>query len=193
MDRSDVITIVSGLPRSGTSMMMSMLEAGGIEPLMDGIRKPDEDNPKGYYEFERVKQVKNDKAWLEGAKGKLVKIITQLLRSLPPDYRYKVIFMRRNIDEILASQKRMLQRRRTYDESVRDEDMGTMLLAHADQVLTWADAQENFDCMEADYNEILKDAGPIVDEIYEFLGGDLDTDAMTAVVDKALYRQRAST
>lgn len=191
MDRSDVITIVSGLPRSGTSMMMSMLEAGGIEPLMDGIRKPDEDNPKGYYEFERVKQVKNDKAWLEGAKGKLVKIITQLLRSLPPDYRYKVIFMRRNIDEILASQKRMLQRRRTYDESVRDEDMGTMLLAHADQVLTWADAQENFDCMEADYNEILKDARPTVDEIYEFLGGDLDTDAMTAVVDKALYRQRA--
>ncbi len=193
MDRSDVITIVSGLPRSGTSMMMSMLEAGGIEPLMDGIRKPDEDNPKGYYEFERVKQVKNDKAWLEGAKGKLVKIITQLLRSLPPAYRYKVIFMRRNIDEILASQKRMLQRRRTYDESVRDEDMGTMLLAHADQVLTWADAQENFDCMEADYNEILKDARPTVDEIYEFLGGDLDTDAMTAVVDKALYRQRAST
>jgi hypothetical protein len=192
MDRSDVITIVSGLPRSGTSMMMSMLEAGGIEPLMDGIRKPDEDNPKGYYEFERVKQVKNDKAWLEGAKGKLVKIITQLLRNLPPDYRYKVIFMRRNIDEILASQKRMLQRRRTYDESVRDEDMGTMLLAHADQVLTWADAQENFDCMEADYNEILKDARPTVDEIYEFLGGDLDTDAMTAVVDKALYRQRAS-
>lgn len=190
MSRDDVITIVSGLPRSGTSMMMSMLEAGGIEPLVDHIRKADDDNPKGYYEFERVKKVKEDKTWLEDAKGRLVKVISQLLRDLPPDYRYKVIFMRRNIDEILASQKQMLIRRGTYDESVRDEDMGKMLAAHADQVLNWAKAQENFDCIEADYNEILKDARPHIDRVNRFLGGDLDTEAMAAVVDKALYRQR---
>ncbi|MBN2561205.1 MAG: sulfotransferase family protein [Phycisphaerae bacterium] len=190
MKESDVITIVSGLPRSGTSMMMSMLEAGGIEPVVDDIRKADEDNPKGYYEFERVKQVKKDQAWLEDAKGKLVKVISQLLRDLPPAYQYKVIFMRRNIDEILASQKQMLIRRGTHDESVKDEDMGKMLLAHVDQVLKWLDAQDNFDWIEADYNAILKGAGPHIDKVNEFLGGDLNTVAMAAVVDKALYRQR---
>jgi len=190
MNGKDVITVVSGLPRSGTSMMMSMLKAGGIEPLIDGIRKADEDNPKGYFELERVKKVKEDNAWLEDAKGRLVKIITQLLTQLPSTYRYKVIFMRRNIDEILASQKQMLIRRGTYDASVRDEDMGKMLLAHADQVCRWAATQEHIDCIDADYNAILADAAPHIDRINQFLGGGLNTEAMTAVVDQALYRQR---
>lgn len=190
MSRRDVITIVSGLPRSGTSMMMSMLDAGGIEPVVDGIRKADDDNPKGYYEFERVKQLKKDSTWLESAKGKVVKVISQLLRDLPPSHRYKAIFMRRNISEILASQRQMLIRRGTLDESISDEDMGRVLLAHANDVITWAGIQENFDVIEADYNEILADARPHIERINEFLGGDLNTDAMVAVVDRALYRQR---
>ncbi len=190
MSRHDVITIVSGLPRSGTSMMMAMLDAGGIEPVIDGIRKADDDNPKGYYEFERVKQLKNDSSWLGDATGKVVKVISQLLRDLPPSHRYKVIFMRRNIAEILASQTQMLVRRGTHDKSVSDEDMGRMLLAHAADVLEWAGTQDNFDVIEAAYNDILADAGPHIKRINEFLGGDLNTDAMAAVVDRALYRQR---
>ncbi|NJN53987.1 MAG: sulfotransferase [Anaerolineae bacterium] len=103
------VIIVSGLPRSGTSMMMKMLEVGGIPPLTDQIRTADNDNPKGYYEFERVKQLdKGDTAWVADAQGKVVKVISQLLRYLPADQEYRVIFMRRNMDEILASQQKML-------------------------------------------------------------------------------------
>lgn len=103
----DLITIVSGLPRSGTSMMMSMLEAGGMDVLTDGIRGADEDNPRGYYEFERVKQIEHDKGWLSDARGKAVKMVAALLKYLPPEYQYQVVFVRRNMDEVLASQRRI--------------------------------------------------------------------------------------
>src|SRR5688572_11391388 len=91
------ITIVSGLPRSGTSMMMKMLIAGGLEPLTDNIRTADEDNPEGYFEFERVKQLKDDRSWLQEARGKCVKIVSAFLKYLPEEFTYKIIFMRRNI------------------------------------------------------------------------------------------------
>src|SRR5450432_3057856 len=104
------ITVVSGLPRSGTSLMMQMLAAGGMPLLTDQIRAPDQDNPRGYFEFERVKQIKRDQAWLGSAVGKAVKIIHLLLYDLPPNRNYRVIFMRRNIEEVLISQRKMLQR-----------------------------------------------------------------------------------
>jgi len=110
MDR-DTILIVSGLPRSGTSMMMKMLEAGGMAVLTDNIRTADQDNPRGYYEFERVKQIEHDTAWLPEAQGKAVKMIAGLLKHLPADYVYKIIFMQRDMDEVLASQRQMLVRR----------------------------------------------------------------------------------
>ena len=103
---ADTVNIVSGLPRSGTSMMMKMLEAGGIEPLIDHIRKADIDNPKGYYEFERVKQIKEDQEWLDDAVGKVVKMVSMLLLDLPPGYNYKIVFTRREMKEILASQRK---------------------------------------------------------------------------------------
>ena len=104
------ITIVSGLPRSGTSMMMQVIEAGGIPALTDNPRARDEDNPQGYYEFEPVKQTRDDPSWVPGARGKVVKMVYRLLYDLPGDQDYRVIFMRRNIDEVLTSQKKMLQR-----------------------------------------------------------------------------------
>ncbi len=192
MSSKDVITIVSGLPRSGTSMLMSMLDAGGIPPLTDGIRTADEDNPKGYYEFERVKKIKEDKAWLPDAKGKVVKMISQLLLDLPTEgYTYKILFMRRHIDEILASQKQMLIRRGTYKEGgPSDDEMRDMLLMHVKQVLGWVAKHDNFDLMEISYNEILQAPEENIKKINAFLGGDMDTAAMRAVVDKSLYRQR---
>ena len=117
------ITIVSGLPRSGTSMMMKMLEAGGMPVLTDSWRSADEDNPKGYYEFERVKQIKTDQAWLPQAQGKVVKMISELLQYLPPIYCYRVIFMRRKLEETLASQRQMLQRRGEPAPVVSDESL----------------------------------------------------------------------
>ena len=111
IEANNNITIVSGLPRSGTSMMMKMLEAGGLEAVTDEIRKADEDNPKGYYEFEKVKKIKEDSSWLEDVKGKVVKMVSMLLYDLPSDYSYKIIFMRREMNEILASQTKMLGRK----------------------------------------------------------------------------------
>src|SRR5512136_2813877 len=107
------VVVVSGLPRSGTSMLMKMLEAGGLTLVTDGQRTADEDNPKGYYEVERVKDLANetDRAWLNAARGKGIKVISYLLKSLPADLNYKVLFIRRDLDEILASQKKMLARR----------------------------------------------------------------------------------
>lgn len=191
MDRNDFITIVSGLPRSGTSMMMMMLEAGGIAPMADGIREADDDNPKGYYEFERVKKIKEDKAWLPDAKGKVVKMISQLLLDLPGDYQYKVIFMRRNIQEVLASQKQMLIRRGTFKEDgVSDEEMGKFLTMHVDQVLKKTKAMDNIEMLCIDYNAMLAGADDSVTKINTLLGGGLNTEAMAGTIDKSLYRQR---
>ena len=107
----DPIIVVSGLPRSGTSMMMGMLEAGGLELVVDGIRAADEDNPRGYYELERVKDLAKaeDKSWLITLQGKGVKVISLLLQHLPEAYNYKIIFMRRSIAEVLDSQSKMLE------------------------------------------------------------------------------------
>lgn len=175
-------------------MMMSMLDAGGIPPVQDGIRSADEDNPKGYYEFERVKKIKEDKAWLPGARGKVVKMISQLLLDLPTEgYTYNILFMRRAMPEILASQKEMMKRRGTIkDSGPTDEDMANLLSKHVDQVLKWVDQQPCIQLLEVDYNAMLKNSIPHIAAINAFLGGKLDTAAMSAVVDKNLYRQRKS-
>jgi hypothetical protein len=186
----DSITIVSGLPRSGTSMMMKMLEAGGIEVLTDKIRGADEDNPKGYYEFERVKKVKDDQAWLEDARGKVVKVISALLEDLPPGYDYKVIFMRRKHEEILVSQKQMLIRRGEPSDRVSDERLLQLFQKHLRQVTVWLDEQPNFAVIYVDYNEILDDPAVHVNRINQFLGNTLDVEKMVGVIDKSLYRQR---
>jgi hypothetical protein len=191
MNRNDFITIVSGLPRSGTSMMMMILEAGGVSPVADGIREADDDNPKGYYEFERVKKIKEDAAWLPDARGKAVKMISQLLLDLPDDYHYKVIFMRRKIEEVLASQKQMLIRRGTFKEDgISDDEMGKMLTMHVDQVLRKMKGRDNVEMLCIDYNAMLAGAAASIARVNELLGGDLNTQAMTGAVDKSLYRQR---
>ncbi|MFQ6115501.1 MAG: sulfotransferase domain-containing protein [bacterium] len=185
-----VITIVSGLPRSGTSMLMKMLEAGGMEILTDNIRTADEDNPKGYYEFEKVKELEKDKSWLEGAKGKAVKIISALLGHLPPNYTYKIIFVRRKMDEVLASQRQMLIRRGQPTDEVSDEKMKSMFLKHVQQVEDWLAKQPNIEVLYINYNEILAQPEPHSEKISQFLGNILNTRNMVSVVDKNLHRQR---
>ena len=187
---SEAITIVSGLPRSGTSMMMKMLEAGGLPVLTDEIRTADADNPRGYYEFERVKQIETDNAWLPEARGKAVKMIAALLKHLPPDYRYRVIFMQRKMEEILASQRQMLIRRGEPTDTVSDERMAALFAKHVQQVQSWLAEQHNFDVLPVDYNHVLQDPWPHVSRINDFLGGILDVERMAAVVEPGLYRQR---
>jgi hypothetical protein len=171
-------------------MTMKMLEAGGIPPLTDYIRTPDDDNPKGYYEFERVKKLKEgDTAWLPDASGMVVKIIATLLMHLPSDYEYRVLFMRRNIEEILASQSKML-RNRGEQSKVDDDTMATLFTKHLQQVRAWMNSQPNLHYLDLDYNAMIKDPLSYVRQINQFLGGNLDEEKMVAVVDPSLYRQR---
>lgn len=185
------ITIVSGLPRSGTSMMMKMLEAGGIAPLTDNLRQADSDNPKGYYEFERVKKMpEGDVAWLEEAEGKSVKVISQLLRHLPDTHTYRVIFMRRKIHEILASQKKMLQNREEDVDAVSDEEIAALFEKHLQYVQKWFGENAHVSVLYIYYSDVLADPLPQAHRINTFLDNALDPVAMAQVVDPKLYRNR---
>jgi hypothetical protein len=184
------ITIVSGLPRSGTSMMMRMLEAGGMTLLTDNIRKADEDNPRGYYEFERVKQLEQDTSWLEGARGKALKAILALLKHLPPEYAYKVIVMRRKMEEILASQRQMLLRRGEPVDTISDERMADLFRGHVSQVEAWLAGQPDMEVLYVSYEAVLDDPLGHARRIDQFLGRRLDVEQMARVVDKTLHRQR---
>lgn len=188
--KADTVTIVSGIPRSGTSLMMSMLEAGGMEVLTDRIRTPDEDNPEGYYEFERVKEIEENQAWLEDAKGKAVKMIAELLKHLPSHYTYKVVFMLRKMDEILASQRQMLIRRGEPTEKVSDEEMGRMFEGYLERIKAWIADQPNMHVIYVSYNELLADPADRANEVNHFLGGTLNVEDMVSVIDPSLYRQR---
>lgn len=187
----NMIVIVSGLPRSGTSMMMKMLEAGGLLPLTDNLRMADEDNPKGYYEFERVKQLpKGDFAWLPDAQGKVVKVIAALLPYLPPDYNYRVIFMLRAMPEVLASQRQMLVRRGEDPNKIGDDVMARLYEKHLKQVDSWIAGQANVQRLDVNYNEMLTAAQPIIARLNQFLDGKLNVEQMAQVVDPKLHRQR---
>lgn len=189
MMTDEKITIVTGLPRSGTSMMMQILEAGGMEVLMDNFRIADKDNPRGYYEVENVKQLKDDSSFLEKAKGKAVKIITRLLIYLPFDYSYKLIFVSRKMEEILASQKMMLIRRGKPTDTVDDKKLSGLFQRHLKDIKTWISLQPNIDVLYTDYNEILENPLEPINKIDRFFENKLDVTKMVGIVDRTLYRQ----
>jgi hypothetical protein len=185
------IIIVSGLPRSGTSMMMKMLAAGGVPPLTDELRVADKDNPKGYFEYERVKQLdKGDVGWLYLAHNKAVKVISLLLHHLPGDHAYQVVFLRRNIDEILASQRKMIVHRGEDAEALDDVQMAALLQKHLQHVEQWLARQPNVEVLYVHYGDMIADPMAQTGRISRFLGRDLDEIAMAQVVDPDLYRNR---
>ncbi len=185
------IIVVSGLPRSGTSMAMKMLEAGGLSLITDGIRTADEDNPKGYYEFERVKNLNHqkDRAWLKGFRGKGIKIISYLLKELPGHLNYKVIFIRRDLREVLASQAKMLGRRGEESET---EDQRMMELFENDlwKIHYLMRNRPQFEALTLNYTEVLATPLEKARQIRDFLGFELDVEKMAGVVDPDLYRNR---
>lgn len=185
------VIIVSGLPRSGTSMMMKMLSEGGLEVVTDAIRAADEDNPNGYFEFEPVKQlVDGDEKWLDGAAGKLVKVISALLEHLPARYEYKIVFMEREIKEILASQQKMLQRRSEASKST-DSEMEAQFTEHLKAVKYWLARQPNIAVMYVDYNRLMADPDAYCGPVADFVGLPLDVERMRGVPNERLYRNRA--
>ncbi len=185
------IVVVSGLPRSGTSMAMKMLEAGGLGVVTDGLRTADEDNPKGYYEDERVKDLyrEGDKVWLRHSRGKVIKIISFLLKSLPADNNYKVLFMHRSLKEIVASQNKMLARRGEKNDT--PDDRAVALLDEQVRDARFFLRRPQFDVLELSYREILDAPRPVALKMAAFVGGPLDVETMTQVVDVQLYRNRA--
>ena len=186
------IAIVSGLPRSGTSMMMKMLAEGGLPSLTDQIRNADEDNPNGYYEFEPVKQLVNGQFdWLSDADGKAIKIISALLEYLPKQHRYKVIFMERQIKEILASQQKMLARR-NEKPGTEDATMQKEFEDHLKATQYWLARQPNIDVLYIEYNAMLNNPAEYCEKIAAFLEMPLDTKKMGAVPNARLYRNRIS-
>jgi hypothetical protein len=184
------LTVVSGLPRSGTSMMMRMLDEGGIPALTDDIRKADIDNPKGYYEFEPVKRTRQDPSWLEQSAGKVVKMVARLLMDLPRDREYRVVFMKRKLEEVVRSQNVMLEHKGKAQEQLRDDQVLGLFRQELQQIDLFLKTHPNFRFIYVDYNRLLSEPAAAVETIDEFLGG-LDTRRMLAVVDPALYRQRA--
>ncbi len=191
VDLGAPITVVSGLPRSGTSMAMQMLVAAGYEPVQDGMRQADADNPKGYYEDERVKGLADNlnKAWLQEARGRVIKIISFLLKELPNANQYQIIFMQRHLDEVLASQAKMLEHR-GKPNTASDEDMRHMYEQHLEQVYQLIEDRPTMSMLAIDYREMVEDPMTQAQKINTFLGGRLDVSKMVAVVDHNLYRNR---
>lgn len=189
--RGRPIVVVSGLPRSGTSMAMRMLEAGGLTVVTDGLRVPDASNPNGYYELERMKEL--DKpgrhAWLADARGKGLKVISFLLTHLPEDYNYQVVFMRRDLDEILASQSRMLEARGEAG-GADDAWMRRVYEEHLERVWRFLSKRACFSTLMVDYAVVLAAPRDEAARINAFLGGRLDEVQMAAVADRSLYRNR---
>lgn len=184
------IMIVSGLPRSGTSLMMQMLDSGGIEIVTDGARTADIDNPNGYYELERVKAIKRDASWLADTRGKAFKMVSQLLYDLPDSERYRIVFMERDFDEMLASQEKMLQRL-GRPAAPRDEIKRSFTM-HLDRLHLWLDKQSHIQMLRVSYNELVAEPWRHAESVCEFLGGTVDVEKMVATVDPSLYRNRTS-
>jgi len=187
-----VVTIVSGLPRTGTSLMMKMLEAGGMEVVVDNIRKADEDNPGGYYEFEKVKEIKEDKSWLEQAGGKVFKMVSMLLYDLPADFTYKVVFMEREMGEMLASQRKMLERKGQDTGAENDAENKRLYEKHLTEIKDWLKGRANINVLYINYNETMADPHKSADAVNGFLGGGLDVGRMAGVLDKSLYRNKSA-
>jgi len=187
-----MITIVSGLPRSGTSLMMQMLVAGGMSPLTDSERAADTDNPRGYFEWERVKQLPSDPHCIAQAENKVVKVISRLLLALPSGYQYRVVFMQRPLPEVMASQDQMLRRRGTYKEGTNLDVISRAFQKHLGEVYTWLDGNPDVQALRIPYRDVLQDARGIGQKLTAFLGLELNLEAMVGQVDGSLYRNRTN-
>jgi hypothetical protein len=186
------VVVISGLPRSGTSMAMKMLDCGGVEVVTDDLRVADASNPNGYYEVERVKRLNTDedRLWLAQARGKAIKIISFLLRYLPDSNDYHVIFMHRRLDEVIESQNAMLMQRDEPAGATSDDALRALYEKHLQQVKSFLTARQSFDVLDVEYAEVLTAPRDEAARMSRFLGRDLDVDRMAAAVDRQLYRQR---
>lgn len=185
------IVIVTGLPRSGTSLAMQMLVAGGMKALTDGAREADPDNPRGYFELEAVKRLPADTSWLDGAHGRVVKVIHALVAHLPDDRDYRVLFMRRDTQEVVRSQATMLARWGHAGSSLSPERLAAVYETQLASLSAWLTARPRFTVLQVSYPALVGSPANEAAAINRFLGGTLDEAAMAAAVDPNLYRNRS--
>lgn len=183
------IIIVSGLPRSGTSLMMQMLHGGGLPVVTDAVRSADADNPRGYFEFEPVKRTKQDPSWLPAARGKVVKMVSSLLYDLPPTELYRIVFMERELGEVLDSQEKML--RRLNRPAATADSMRNSFVLHLERLFRWLSQQRHMQILGVSYNQMLSNSEEEVRRVAEFLDGRPAVDRMLQAIDPALYRNRS--
>jgi hypothetical protein len=185
------VTVVSGAPRSGTSLMMQMLGAGGMELVTDGLRRADRDNPRGYFELEAARRLPEDAEWLEQALGRAVKLVHVLVPRLPERHPYRILLMRRDWREVLASQRAMLERGGGVPEGPPEARVAEIFDAQLARVVRWVAARPDAALLAVDYNALVRSPLRGAREVSEFLGGDLDAEDMAAAVMPSLWRHRS--
>lgn len=189
-----VVTIVSGLPRSGTSMMMRMLMLGGLPPLTDGVRASDADNPHGYFEFEQVKDPATYPRWMDQAQGGAVKLVSRFIPHLPATHRYRIVFMHRAIDDVLRSQRKMaLHYSGTDWQSQMLDELERSYCNDVDLCLRWARQRPNVDLLEVCYEDVLKRPCEQIERLARFLAPrTIDLDSMRSAIDHKLNHGRTA-
>ena len=192
--QGEAVVIVSGLPRSGTSMLMRMLDAGGMPIMTDELREADIDNPKGYFEYGRIKDLEKetDKSYVREGRGKALKVISFLIKDLPDENDYRVLFMRRDLDEVIASQNKMIERLGSGDSSAEDEAMKEAYRNDIVRTRLLCKSRPNFELIEIHYKATIEDPAATAHRVNVFLDNGLDEAAMRAAVDASLYRNRSS-
>ncbi len=190
--RTDECVIVTGLPRSGTSMMMQMLAAAGLTPFTDGRRTPDSDNPRGYFEHEKATQLHTDSSWLAEARGKAVKIVAHLVPYLPPGHRYRIVFMHRDLNEVAASQRAMLERLGRKGAALESGRLRRTYAGQLVQIQQWLERHPEIPVLAVRYDEALADAAATAQRLEKFLGAPFDRAAALRAIDPALRRQHSA-
>jgi predicted AlkP superfamily phosphohydrolase/phosphomutase/tetratricopeptide (TPR) repeat protein len=190
-DRSRTIVVVAGLPRSGTSMMMQVLSGAGIEPYSDGVRGPDSDNPRGYFEHEQAARLHQDVSWIPQARGKAVKIVANLLPYLPPGEQYRIVFMLRSLEEVAASQRVMLDRLGRPGAALGSEQLARVYTGQLVRVCAWLSSRRDIQVLATDYSRALCDPAGAVARLAAFLGEPFNQTAGAAMMDPSLRRQHS--
>ena len=185
------VVVVTGLPRSGTSMLMQMLAAGGLEAFSDGARAPDANNPRGFLEHARVRALARDAEWLPEADGRAVKVVAPLLPHLPAGPAYRVVWLDRDLDEVLRSQRRMLAR--LGRPAAPDDTLRAAYARHLEAAAAWTETTPRVGVLRLDYARVTEAPTEAARTLAAFLDRGLDVEAIAAAVDPALYRERAST
>lgn len=185
---TDAVTVVSGVPRSGTSLVMQMLGAGGHALLVDDARPADIHNPRGYYEFAPVKRLRDDASWVAGAAGRAVKVVHTLVEFLPPGHEYRVILVRRDLREVVASQNAMLAG--AGPAAPPPDRLAEIYAAQLAELERWLAERGNVRVLALEHRRLLREPLAVARELSRFLGGALDVPRMAAVVDAALHRRR---